>query len=65
MAARGLLDKQRLGELIDLVGTIGLGDKAKDEPRVTDWSSSNNLNPLKRLADRLARGTVRRYRAGG
>jgi type I restriction enzyme M protein len=25
--ARPALDKQRLGELIDLVGTIGLGDK--------------------------------------
>lgn len=25
--AREGLDKQRLGELIDLVGTIGLGDK--------------------------------------
>src|SRR5438132_8679884 len=26
--ARPALDKQRLGELIDLIGTIGLGDKA-------------------------------------
>ena len=25
--ARPTLDKQRLGELIDLIGTIGLGDK--------------------------------------
>jgi type I restriction enzyme M protein len=25
--ARPALDKQRLGELIDLIGTIGLGDK--------------------------------------
>lgn len=25
--ARESLDKQRLGELIDLIGTIGLGDK--------------------------------------
>src|SRR4030095_14505155 len=26
--ARPALDKQRLGELIDLIGTIGLGDRA-------------------------------------
>ncbi len=31
--ARPALDKQRLGELIDLIGTIGLGDKLADDVR--------------------------------
>ena len=32
--ARPALDKHRLGELIDLIGTIGMGDKARDRKSV-------------------------------
>ncbi len=39
--ARPGLDKHRLGELIDLIGTIGLGDEARTAPRTSSAASTN------------------------
>ena len=39
--ARPALDKQRLGELIDLIGTIGLGDDEQPLARTSSAASTN------------------------
>ena len=39
--ARPGLDKQRLGELIDLIGTIGLGDRGEPRARTSSAGSTN------------------------
>ena len=39
------LDKHRLGELIDLIGTIGLGDEAEPHARTSSAASTNTSSP--------------------
>ncbi len=52
--ARESLDKHRLGELIDLIGTIGLGDK-----------ESRSKDVLGRVYEILSRPVCRRRRQEG
>jgi len=63
--ARPALDKQRLGELIDLIGTIGLGDKANRSRDVLGRVTLVNPRPEAFEPGRRVRAARHRAARGG